>query len=143
MKLQKAVVAETRNIALGTAVGAVLVLAGFAVIGRFDSRVLLGTLLGYIAAVLNFFLMSYTIQQAAADIQGESEENVERGKRMMRLSYTARRLMQAGVLIIAIVVPVFNFIAAAIMLVVPSVFIVIRQILARKSAAERTDRPNG
>ena len=47
MKVQKAVVDETRKIAIGTAVGALLVLAGFAVLKRFDTSVLLGTLLGF------------------------------------------------------------------------------------------------
>lgn len=143
MKLQKAVVDETRKIAVGTAVGAAVMMAVFAVIGRFDSTVVLGTLLGYAAAVLNFFLLCYTVQQAAADIQDESEENIARGKRIMKLSYMWRRMMQAGFIIVALVVPAFNWIAAVFVMVLPSVSIVIRQIFENKRASERTDKPNG
>ena len=73
MKLQKAVVDETRRIAIGSAIGTLIMLAVFAAIGRFDSTVVLGALLGYVTAVLNFFLLSVTVQQAAGDIQGDEE----------------------------------------------------------------------
>ena len=143
MKLQKAVVDETRRIAIGSAIGTLIMLAVFAAIGRFDSTVVLGALLGYVTAVLNFFLLSVTVQQAAGDIQGDEEERVSRGKRLMRTSYSMRRLLQGVVIVVALLVPCFNWVAAVIALVLPHLSIVARQLLSRSKSSERTDKPNG
>lgn len=143
MKLQKAVVDETRRIAIGSAIGTLIMLAVFAAIGRFDSTVVLGALLGYVTAVLNFFLLSVTVQQAAGDIQGDEEERVSRGRRLMRTSYSMRRLLQGVVIVVALLVPCFNWVAAVIALVLPHLSIVARQLLSRSKSSERTDKPNG
>ena len=143
MKLQKAVVDETRRIAIGSAIGTLIMLAVFAAIGRFDSTVVLGALLGYVTAVLNFFLMSVTVQQAAGDIQGDEEERVSRGKRLMRTSYSMRRLLQGVVIVVALLVPCFNWVATVIPLVLPQLSIVARQLFSRHKSSERTDKPNG
>ena len=143
MKLQKAVVDETRRIAIGSAIGTLIMLAVFAAIGRFDSTVVLGALLGYVTAVLNFFLLSVTVQQAAGDIQGDEEERVSRGKRLMRTSYSMRRLLQGVVIVVALLVPYFNWVATVIPLVLPQLSIVARQLFSRHKSSERTDKPNG
>lgn len=143
MKLQKAVVDETRRIAIGSAIGTLIMLAVFAAIGRFDSTVVLGALLGYVTAVLNFFLLSVTVQQAAGDIQGDEEERVSRGKRLMRTSYSMRRLLQGVVIVVALLVSCFNWVATVIALVLPQLSIVARQLFSRHKSSERTDKPNG
>ena len=143
MKLQKAVVDESRRIAIGSAIGTLIMLAVFAAIGRFDSTVVLGALLGYVTAVLNFFLLSVTVQQAAGDIQGDEEERVSRGKRLMRTSYSMRRLLQGVVIVVALLVPCFNWVATVIPLVLPQLSIVARQLFSRHKSSERTDKPNG
>ena len=143
MKLQKAVVDETSRIAIGSAIGTLIMLAVFAAIGRFDSTVVLGALLGYVTAVLNFFLLSVTVQQAAGDIQGDEEERVSRGKRLMRTSYSMRRLLQGVVIVVALLVPCFNWVATVIALVLPQLSIVARQLFSRHKSSERTDKPNG
>lgn len=143
MKLQKAVVDETRRIAIGTAIGTAIMLAVFAAIGRFDSTVALGALLGYVAAVLNFFLLSVTVQRVAGDIRGEEEERVKRGKLMMRNSYTLRRLFQGVVIVIALLAPCFNWVATVIELLLPTATIYVRQLFTKLRSTERTDKPNG
>ena len=66
MKVQPAVRQETARIAAGTAVLTVIMVAVFLILGRFDWTVITGALLGYLAAVGNFFLMALTVQKAAA-----------------------------------------------------------------------------
>lgn len=143
MKLQKAVVEETRRIAIGTAIGTLIMLAVFAAIRRFDYTVALGALLGYVAAVLNFFLLSVTVQKAAGDIRGEEEERVKRGKRLIQSSYSLRRLFQGVVIVVALLVPCFNWVATVIELLLPTASIYVRQLFTTLRHSERTDKPNG
>lgn len=145
MKLQKAVVDETRSIALGSLAGTVIMLIVFAVLRRLDLTVFLGALLGYIAAVGNFFMMALMVQKATTtELPGETEdERSARIRRMVKLSYTQRRLFQGAVIVVAMVSPWFNWIPAVIELVFPTVTIYMRQLLIRKRASERTDKPNG
>ena len=58
MKIQPAVRTETVRIAMGTAFFSLVMLLVFALLDRLDVTVVLGTLLGAGAAVLNFFLMA-------------------------------------------------------------------------------------
>ena len=60
MKIEPAVQAETKKIALGTAILTVLMIAVFLVLRQFDWRVLTGAALGYLATVGNFFAMAMT-----------------------------------------------------------------------------------
>ena len=63
MKVQPAVQAETKKMALGVGVLTVLMIAVFLIIRQFDYTVLLGAILGFAAAVGNFFLMALTVQK--------------------------------------------------------------------------------
>lgn len=145
MKLQKAVVNETRTIAIGSAIGTVIMLIVFAAIGKFDYTVILGALLGLAAAVGNFFMMALMVQKATeTEVPGETEdERAGRIRRMVKLSYTQRKLFQAAVVIVSMIVAHFNWIATVIELVFPTVTIYLRQLLINKRASERTDKPNG
>jgi hypothetical protein len=145
MKLQKAVVNETKTILIGSLIGTAVMLAVFAVIGKFSMGVIWGTLLGLAAAVGNFFMMALMVQKATeSELPGETEdERTGRIRRMVQLSYTQRRLFQAGVVIVAMVVPAINWIPTVIELIFPTVTIYLRQILINRRASERTDKPNG
>ena len=144
MKLQKAVVDETRRIAIGSAIGTVIMLIVFAVLKKFDYTVILGALLGYVTAVGNFLWMALTVQKAAEPKPGETDEEREgRVRRMVKLSYSQRRILQAAAIIVALVAPVFNWVATVIELVFPTITIYARQLLLKKRETERTDKPNG
>lgn len=84
MKLQPAVKKETAHIALGVAVGVAVMLAVFALLGRFDYTVALGGVLGGAVAVLNFLLLGLTVQKITR------ETNEERGRKLMQFSYSMR-----------------------------------------------------
>lgn len=144
MKLQKAVVDETRRVAVGSAICTVIMLIVFAVIKKFDYTVILGALLGYITAVGNFLWMAMAVQKAAEDKPGETDDEREgRIRRTVKLSYTQRRMFQGVMIVIALVAPPINWIAMVIELVFPTVTIYARQLLLKKRETERTDKPNG
>lgn len=154
MKIQPAVRTETVRIAMGTAFFSLVMLLVFALLGRLDVTVVLGTLLGAGAAVLNFFLMALSVQRAAESMKGVTvppeplEENgdpdpdaplqppvpeVQRAKRWMQLSYTGRMLLLVGVAIVALTAPCFHPVAAALALLFPRLVIFLRGFVKPKN----------
>lgn len=153
MKVQPAVAAETKKMALGVGVMTALMVAVFLILGKFDYTVLLGAVLGAGAAVGNFFLMALTVQKVTDDMpvlppreapeEDENDEETEEkeqplsdearqaGKKM-QLSYTLRMFLIAGIAALAITVPVFNPWAALIPLLFPRIVIAIRSLLENK-----------
>lgn len=69
MKLQKSVLREVRHIAIGTVACAAVQLAVFALLGRLDGTVWLGTAVGAGFAVFNFVLLGFTMQRAAGNAE--------------------------------------------------------------------------
>ena len=90
-------------------------------------KIALGGIGGGAVAFLNFLLMGLTVQKVAADT------NVERGRNRMKLSYTYRYLMQVAWIVIAILVPCFNYISGIVPLLFPSFGIKIASIFFKKS----------
>ncbi len=149
MKVQPAVKAETKKIALGVSVLTVLMVAVFLVIRQFDHTVLLGAVLGYAAAVGNFFLMALTVQKVtegmpalpkreqeeeAEEEEGEqplSDEAKQAGKQM-QLSFLLRMLMLGGVAVVAITAPIFHPLAALLPMLFPRVVIALRNVFDSK-----------
>lgn len=120
-EVQPAVRKETKRVAVMMAVGVALMYAGFFAlhlivpdIVPFDYTVILGGLAGGLISVLNFFLMGLTVQKVAA----APDEDSARSK--MRASYTQRMLMQLLWVVLAIVIPCFQFAAGIIPLFIPS-----------------------
>lgn len=146
VKVQPAVRQETLKVAAGTAVLSVVMLLVFALLGRLDLPVVLGALLGAGASILNFFLMALSVQRAAESMNGVEippepvDENgdpdpdaapakpapeVQRAKQRMQLSYTGRMILLIAVGILALSVPCFNPVAAALALLFPRLAIFI------------------
>ena len=63
-KVDSTIIKETIFVASVTLVLSALMQSVFLIIGKWDYDVLLGNLLGGVAAVLNFFLMGLTVQWA-------------------------------------------------------------------------------
>ena len=106
-KVQPAVKKETKNVAIYTVVGVVVMWVGFLILHLiwpekipFDYRVILGGIGGGAVAVLNFFLMGMAVQKAV------SETDEAGAKRRMQASYSQRNLMQMLWAVLAIVLPV-------------------------------------
>lgn len=133
MKIAPAVKKETGHIALGTAIGLVLMLIVFFALKQFNVGVLVSALIGGVVAVLNFFVLGLTVQKIA---NGESEE---RGRKWMQFSYNMRMLVMVVWLIVALAVPFFNWVAALLPLLMPRLTIAVMQVagIYKKTESEQ------
>ena len=143
MKVQPAYLAETKKMALGVGVLTVLMIAVFLVARQFDLSVLLGALLGALAAAGNFFLMARTVQKVTDGMpklpkrdeeetededskdQPISEEAARAGKKM-QLSFLLRLLMMGAVAVLAVKSPLFHPWAALLPMLFPRIVIALR-----------------
>lgn len=156
MKVQESVKKTTLNVALGTLILTALMLVVFLLCGALDASVLLGALLGFTAAVANFFLMGVAVQKVTESIHGaprgtapqtepadaqdeemqvdpplteEQQQEVKAAKKRMQRSYMGRLCMQLAVLAIAAFAPCFSLLATAIPLLFPGLVVKIMGIL--------------
>lgn len=121
MKLQKSSKRELKHISCGVLMGTALMLLVFAVLGRFDMRVLLGALLGAAAAILNFLFLCFCVQKAV--------NMGERAKTYMQSTYALRSLFTIGVMVVGFVVPQLNWLAVVIPVFLPRVTIFVMQLM--------------
>lgn len=133
-KLSPALKKETRNIAIYTGLGTIVMWIVFAVLHAiwpdkvpFDYTVLLGGLCGAAVAVLNFFLMGLTVQKVTAT----EDEKMARG--IMQASYTRRMIMQGLWIVAAALAPCFQVVASLLPLLMPSAGIKLSGILLKKT----------
>ena len=146
MKIEPAVQAETKKIAVGTAILTVLMIAVFLALRQFDWRVLTGAVLGYLATVGNFFAMAMTVQGVTNSMpvlprqeQEETEETDEKknaplsdeakqaGKKM-QASFVLRMLLIGAIAAIAVTqTQLFNPWAALLPLLFPNILITLRR----------------
>ena len=129
MKIQPAVWKETGHIALGVALGDVVMFVVFSVLGRLDDTVVLGALLGSAAAVGNFLLMALNAQRAM--------EDPDRAKALVQRSYGLRMLGLAVVLILGVAAPCFHVIAVIVPILMPSITIYVMRLLGLDQPREK------
>ena len=84
---RKFVLKETAIVALGQAVCVVLMLGIFALLGKWNTAVWLGGILGGVLAVANFFFMAISATVAS---EKAVAQDVKGGQLTMRLSYMVR-----------------------------------------------------
>ena len=123
--VDEAVKRETGFIALVVLIGSLLMQAVFLVIGKWDTTVLLGNLLGAAAAIGNFFLMGLTVQKAL------SMEPKDASTRM-KSSQSLRMLMLLLICVIGGVTPCFNLFAVVIPLAFPGIGAKLRGFMLKK-----------
>lgn len=90
IKIEPAVKTETKRIALSVVAMSVVMEIVFLALGRFDSTVLFGNLLGGGWAILNFFIMGLAVQKSV------KKELPEEAKLVLQNSYTKRLLGNGG-----------------------------------------------
>lgn len=106
------------------ALGAIMV-AVFALFGKFDMTVLLGAILGCVYACLNFALTAKSVERSA-------EAGSESAAKMKMMSgYYFRLILAAAVMFWAIKAPYFNMWAAVIPFIFPRISIYIISITDR------------
>lgn len=116
MDSRKLVFTESAIVALGTALCSAAMVGIFALLGKFDSTVLLGALVGTILSTLNFFFMAL-IAMIAAD--KAEQQNVKGGQALIRGSYPLRM----AVLFLVLFAFAKSGLCNPIALVVPLVFV--------------------
>ena len=130
--VQPAVKKETKNVAVSTAVGVVIMWGVFAVLHMvmpdkvpLDYTVFLGGICGGLIAVMNFFLMGITVQKVAAS----TDEDAARSR--MKASYSQRTMIQMLWIIVAIAAPCFHVVAGIAPLLFPGMGIKIMGIIKK------------
>lgn len=131
--IQPAVKKETKNVAVYTVIGLVLMWAVFLGLHcllpdkvPFNYTVVLGGAAGGAVAVLNFFLMGLTVQKVASSTDEAS------ARMKMKASYSQRMLIQMLWVVAAIVAPCFHYAAGIIPLLFPGAGIKIAGIINTK-----------
>ena len=95
MDSRKFVFQETAIIAAGQVICVGAMYGIFALLGAFDSTVLLGGIVGAVLSLLNFFFMAVGATIAA---DKATNQNVNGGKATIKASYTLRMVLLALVL---------------------------------------------
>ena len=121
-KVNATVLKETRYIAVFSLVLSLLMQAVFLIVlRRFDYTVLLGNLLGLLAAVGNFLFMGIGVQKAV-------ERDEKGAKNVLKFSQTARFFGIFVIAAIGIVLDCFNTVAVIVPLFFPRIAIAARGI---------------
>lgn len=95
MESRKLVIRQTITVALGQAVCIAVMFGVYALLDRFGLKVLLGGIVGAVAAVGNFFFMALLACMAADKAQ---QQDVQGGQKLLRASYPVRLIVLAVIL---------------------------------------------
>lgn len=136
-KIQPAVKKESLRITVITTVGVALMVVLF-FIGNFLEpdyipfgwNVVLGGIGGGVIASLNFFLMALTVQKIT------SIEDEQQARKTMQFSYSRRFALQVAWMLVAILAPCFQFVAAILPLLFPTLGIKLKGIIDAKKASK-------
>ncbi len=129
MKSPDAVSREIRRIALGTMVLTALMLIVFFLLGQLDFKVWLGALYGYALANGNFLLLAFTVRKIADSSPSDGEDAARMGRLRIHKSYSARMLLGAVLLILALAVFKLNWVACCLPLVFPRIIILLKTLI--------------
>ena len=121
MHLQPATRREIKRISTGVLLGSALMVAVFAVLGRFSWPVLWGALLGDAVAIGNFVFLGISVQKAAA-------AEALRARQIMQFTYSLRMLIVVAAFALSMAVEVFYWLAVLIPLLLPRITILVLQI---------------
>ena len=121
-KPQQSIVKETKRIAVGTVIMLVVMLAVYAVLGKFTVGVLLGGLLGSAYAIFNFSMLGMTLQKAA------SMTDQQMAHMKVRSSYSTRMIGMLILAVVAFALPFVEGIPCLIALLFPRATIFVLQV---------------
>ena len=122
------------------------VIGGFALFGEFENGVVWGAIIGSVATVVNYLVMSLSINSAIdrfLELRGEREMDEEEAERFagehtvkiqatVRLSYVIRMAFMIGALILALISGWFNPLATVIPLLLFKPILYAIELLGRK-----------
>ena len=128
--IEKNLLKEVRNMAIGVFLLSLVMVGVFALLGYFSLSVLWGALLGAGACVLNYFFLAYCVSKAID--KGENG-----AKTYISGTYALRMLFIAAVIIMAIKMPLyFNYVATAIPFLFPRFVIMIFNLTNKNKKGE-------
>lgn len=122
---------DTIYLGIGELVVSLIVVLVYIAIGLFDTTVLTGVLLGSIVTVVNFLILSYSVNKAVnqfMELRGDAEMNDEEAadfakanslkiQNAVTKSYVLRTALMMGSLVLAFITNFFNPIATLIPLI--------------------------
>lgn len=128
-KISRTVLKETGYIATFSFILSVLMESIFLIIGKWGLPVLFGNILGFAAAVLNFFLLGLTVQKAV-------NQDEKKAKVTLKFSQMLRMLMLFVFAIVAFcinkyAVSVFNMIAVVVPYIFPRIAIALLPVFRK------------
>ena len=116
MDSRKIVFKETAVVAIGEAICVALMLVIFAMLGKFDSTVLLGGVIGGVLTIANFFFMAVGTSLAADKAENQ---DVKGGQAVIKSSYLLRMVVLFALMFACVKSGLCNVLA----LVIPLVFV--------------------
>lgn len=137
---------DVAYIAICEAVAAILIIAVYAIIGRFSLKVAAGALLGAGVATVNFLILTVSVDRTIKkflDIRGDkpmSDEEVEtftkanslKVQNAMTKSYILRTVIMIGTLVVAFITKLFDPLATLIPLLLYKPLIYIIEVIKKK-----------
>ncbi len=124
-KIDPTVLKETCYIATMVFIFSLAMQSVFLIIGKWDYTVLTGNLLGFVAAVGNFFLMGLSVQSSL----GKEEKDA---KSLMKLSQSLRLLLIFIIVVVGYLLSVFNTITVVVPLLFPRIAVALRPLFMKK-----------
>ena len=129
MESRKFVFRQTGILAAGQALCTAAMIGVFALIGKFDTSVLLGGIVGGLIATANFFFMSLFVTLAADKAEAQ---DVVGGQKLIQLSYMGRMLGMFLVLILCAKSGYFHVLALVLPLAFTRPILTIAEIFKKK-----------
>lgn len=126
MKIEPAVAAETKHIAIGTAAMCVIMIAIFALFGAMAWPVVWGALLGGGFTIVNFFLMALSVQKSM------QAEKAKQARMVTVRSYTVRVAAMAVVIVLGFWLPCFQGFAVVIPMIFPRITIILMRLASSR-----------
>lgn len=130
VKIDKAVIKETKYIAAFVLIFSVLMQAVFLILHAYqittwDYKVILGNVWGAGIAIGNFFVMGLYVQKAVS-------QEAQDAKKTLKLSQSVRFAAIVVLAAVGLLIPIFNRITVVIPLLFPSVAIFMRPLFKKK-----------
>ena len=125
-KIDPTILKETSYIASMGFIFSLFLQSAFLIIGKWDYTVLTGNILGFVAAVGNFFLMGLSVQSSLSKEEKDA-------KNLMKVSQSLRLLLIFVIALLGYLVTVFNTIAVIIPLLFPRIAIALRPFFMKRN----------
>jgi len=125
IKVSSTVKNETLYIAYFSLILSVIMQSVFVFLNKWTYTVLLGNLLSFGAAILNFFIMGITVQKAVT-------LEVSDAKKLMKSSQNLRKAGLFVLVVIGVIAPLFNTVAVIVPLFFPRIAVSFRPLIKDK-----------